>query len=203
LIPGGWAASPLPGFVLERRADFPSERSIRYGRSFDQIERHRTTLTERAAGAAAGFAAGALVGALLGHYVCDPVVDEPAPDLAPPPPTPVSGTEIAEIRGAHFAFDSARLTAEGTSRLGEAVATMNEHPGITVRCEGHTDSIGSEAYNLSLGQRRAEALAAHLVAQGIDPGRIATRSLGESLPAASNDTEEGRARNRRVEIIVD
>jgi OOP family OmpA-OmpF porin len=83
------------------------------------------------------------------------------------------------------------------------VATLNPHPAITVRCEGHTDPVGSEAYNLDLGQRRAEAVAAHLDAQGIDAGRVATRSFGESLPAASNDTEEGRARNRRVEIIVD
>jgi OOP family OmpA-OmpF porin len=157
---------------------------------------------ERAAGAGGGGAAGALIGALLGWNLCHE--PEPMPVAAPPPPPPPpSGTEIAEIRGTHFAFDSAKLTSEGETILDEAVSVMNQNPDITVRVEGHTDSIGSEAYNMKLGQQRADSVRDYLVSQGISSSRITTRSFGESVPVASNDTEAGRAQNRRVEIIVD
>ena len=155
---------------------------------------------ERAAGAGGGGVAGAIIGALIGWNVChDP---EPAPVAAPPPPPP-AGTKISEIRGTHFAFDSARLTSEGEAILDEAVTVLNENPGINVRIEGHTDSVGSEAYNMGLGQRRADSVADYLTSRGISSSRMTTRSFGESVPAASNDTESGRAQNRRVEIIVD
>jgi OOP family OmpA-OmpF porin len=156
---------------------------------------------ERGAGAGGGAVAGILLGALVGHKVCEDPAPEPV--AAPPPPPPPSGTEIVEIRGTHFAFDSAKLTSEGMAILDDAVSVMNQHPSITVRCEGHTDSIGSDAYNMQLGQRRAESACDHLADQGVSPSRLSTKSYGESLPAASNDTESGRAENRRVEIIVD
>jgi len=156
---------------------------------------------ERAAGAGGGGVAGAIIGALIGWNVChDP---EPAPVAAPPPPPPPSGTEIAEIRGTHFAFDSAKLTQEGETILDEAVAVMDQNPSISVHIEGHTDSIGSDAYNMALGQRRADSVRDYLASRGVDGSRMTTRSFGESVPAASNDTESGRAQNRRVEIIVD
>jgi OOP family OmpA-OmpF porin len=157
---------------------------------------------KRAAGAGGGFVAGGLVGALLGHYLCDPPVQAPPAPVAVVPPPP-SGTEIFEIRGTHFAFDSDRITAEGKTILDQAVSVMNQHPSINVTCDGYTDSIGSEQYNMGLGQRRADSVAAYLTDQGISSGRITSRSFGESMPAASNDTEAGRAQNRRVEIVVD
>ena len=101
-----------------------------------------------------------------------------------------------------YLFDSARLTAAGESALDVVVSTMREHADMRVSCEGHTDSVGSDAYNEALGQRRADAVRDYLVAQGIDAGRISTTSYGESKPAADNSTPEGRAENRRVEIIV-
>jgi OOP family OmpA-OmpF porin len=140
-----------------------------------------------------------VIGALLGRSLCEPAA--PAPVAAPPPPPP-TGTEIVEIRGTHFAFDSAKLTSEGRAILDQAVSVMGKHPGLTVRCEGHTDSRGSEAYNTGLGQRRADSVRDYLVSQGVSSSRIDTRSYGEALPAASNDTEAGRAQNRRVEIIA-
>jgi len=156
---------------------------------------------ERAAGAGGGGVAGGLIGALIGWNVChDP---EPAPVAAPPPAAPPSGTEIVEIRGTHFAFDSDRITAEGEAILDEAVSVMNRYPEMNVRVEGHTDSVGSEAYNMGLGQRRADSVRDYLASQGISSSRMTTRSFGESVPAASNDTDAGRAQNRRVEIIVD
>ena len=169
------------------------------GVGVDQIEPTPTN-GERAAGAAAGLVVGGAIGTVLGHYLCDPPI-VPAPVAeAPPPPPP--GTEIVEILGTHFAFDSDQITDEGKSILDEAVAVMNQHPSIAVRAEGHTDSVGSEEYNMGLGQRRADSVEAHLISQGISAGRVSATSFGESVPAASNDTAEGRAQNRRVEIIV-
>jgi OOP family OmpA-OmpF porin len=153
---------------------------------------------------AGGIVGGALIGGLLGHLVCDPIKETPVAEAAPPPPPPPpAGTEIAELRGAHFEFDSARLTAEGEAALDVVVSTMREHADLRVRCEGHTDSVGSDAYNQSLGQRRADAVREYLLAQGIDGGRVTAVSFGEGQPAADNSTDEGRAQNRRVEIVVE
>jgi OmpA-OmpF porin, OOP family len=155
---------------------------------------------KRAAGAGGAGVAGAVIGALIGWNVCHEPV--PAPMATPPPPPP-AGTKIAEIRGTNFAFDSSKLTSEGEAILDEAVAVLNQNPDINVRIEGHTDSVGSDAYNMKLGQRRADTVRNYLVSKGISKDRMTTRSFGESVPVASNDTEAGRAQNRRVEIIVD
>jgi OOP family OmpA-OmpF porin len=158
---------------------------------------------ERGGAIAGGIVGGGLLGALLGHVICDPI-DEPVAQ-APPPPAetpPPAGTEIGELKGAHFAFDSARLTAEGEAALEETIATMKKHD-LKVVVAGHTDSVGSDEYNMRLGQRRADTVQEYLVSQGIAAGNVRTESFGESKPAASNDTAEGRAENRRVEIIVE
>jgi len=152
---------------------------------------------------AGGIVGGAIIGGLLGHLVCDPIKDAPVVQAAPPPPPPPAGTEIAEIRGAHFEFDSAQLSPAGEAALDEVVSLMREHADLQVRCEGHTDSIGSDTYNQALGQRRADATRDYVVSQGIDAARLTAVSFGESKPAADNSTDEGRAQNRRVEIIVE
>ena len=149
---------------------------------------------------AAGAAVGGVVGALLGHYICDPV-EEPVAQAAPEAPPP-SGTQIVELRGTHFEFDRAKITPEGESILDQAVAVMNKHQAISVRIEGNTDSVGSDAYNMKLGQRRADSVEKYLVAHGISASRLSTVSFGETKPVASNDTEEGRAQNRRVDLLV-
>ena len=77
-----------------------------------------------------------------------------------------------------------------------------KYPETVIQVEGHTDSIGSESYNLELSARRAEAVKNLLVQKGVDPVRIRTMAFGESAPISSNDTEYGRAQNRRVEIKV-
>ena len=78
---------------------------------------------------------------------------------------------------------------------------MKDKPDLRVSVEGHTDSVGSVAYNQTLSERRAKTVRDYLVSQGIDASRITTRGFGKSKPIASNDTAEGRAENRRVEII--
>lgn len=153
---------------------------------------------------AGGIVGGAAIGGLLGHLICDPLKPTPIVQAeAPPPPPPPAGTEIAELRGAHFEFDSARLTPAGEAALDVVVATMRAHPDLRVSCQGHTDSIGSDAYNEALGQRRADAARDYLIRQGIESGRVSAVSFGERMPVADNATAEGRAQNRRVEIVVE
>jgi len=159
--------------------------------------------SKRGGAIAGGLVGGALLGGLLGHLVCDPLKDPVVVQAEAPPPPPPAGTEIAELRGAHFAFDSDQLSAEGEAALDGVVTTMQEHEGMHVRCEGHTDSVGSDTYNLQLGQRRADTVRDYLVGRGIAADRVSTQSFGETDPAADNDTEEGRALNRRVEIVVE
>jgi OOP family OmpA-OmpF porin len=79
---------------------------------------------------------------------------------------------------------------------------MKDNPGLKVSVEGHTDSVGSDAYNERLSERRAHAVKDYLVHQGIDASRISTVGYGEAKPVASNKTESGRAQNRRAEIIA-
>lgn len=148
---------------------------------------------------AGGIVGGAAIGALLGHVICDPVKEEPKP--APPPPSPV-GTKISELPGANFDFDKSTLKPEGKTRLDEAVALMAKHPDMKVSVNGYTDSIGSDAHNLRLSQRRAEAVVEYLTSKGVAANRLTAVGHGKANPIADNKTEEGRARNRRVEIVV-
>lgn len=115
---------------------------------------------------------------------------------------PKAGETLLRLHGVNFAFDSAKLSPESEAVLDEAVQELNDAPNVSVRVEGHTDSIGSEAYNLELSQRRAEAVVDYLVARGIEAGRIEPIGMGESHPIESNDTEEGRYHNRRVDFVV-
>jgi outer membrane protein OmpA-like peptidoglycan-associated protein len=78
--------------------------------------------------------------------------------------------------------------------------TLNAYPSTFIDVSGHTDSIGTDAVNQRLSEQRANAVADYLTYQGINRARIATRGYGKQFPIASNDTEEGRAKNRRVEI---
>jgi outer membrane protein OmpA-like peptidoglycan-associated protein len=153
--------------------------------------------------AAAGAAVGALAGLLVSKYTCE--VEPPAsppPVPAPPPPPPTAGTKILTLEATQFAFDRYDLTAEGETKVNDAVKIMRESPSIRVAVDGYTDSIGSDAYNLRLSERRAGTVRDYLVAHGIDAGRITARGFGKNRPVASNATEEGRAQNRRVDIVV-
>jgi OOP family OmpA-OmpF porin len=164
------------------------------------------TDSETAGAAAAGGVGGAIIGALLGHLICDPVETPPPPPPPPPvakPAPPAPGTKITEIKGPQFDFNKSQIKPEGKRRLDDVVRLMRDNPNLRIEAVGHTDSVGSDAYNMKLGERRARAVADYLVAEGVSPSRIDVRSLGESRPVASNATAEGRAENRRVEIIAE
>jgi OOP family OmpA-OmpF porin len=101
-----------------------------------------------------------------------------------------------------FDFDKSVLKPEGKSKLDDLagkVKTINLEVVIAI---GHTDSIGSDAYNQKLSVRRAESVKAYLVSKGVEPNRIYTEGKGEKQPVASNKTKDGRQKNRRVEIEV-
>ncbi len=101
-----------------------------------------------------------------------------------------------------FETDHAVIKPGARRNLDKLVAALTEHPQTTVAIEGHTDSTGTHGYNLDLSQRRADAVAAYLVANGIDRARLSTSGLGQDYPVASNNEASGRQQNRRVEIII-
>lgn len=105
-------------------------------------------------------------------------------------------------QGIYFDTGKATLKPQSTPTLLELVATMEEHPDLHLRIEGHTDNTGSDAVNEPLSQDRAEAVMAYLTARGIAAERLEAAGYGAERPVASNDSSEGRAQNRRVEVHV-
>jgi len=153
----------------------------------------------RGAAIGIGIVSGAALGAVLGHLFFDKEAPPPVPVAAPPPP-PAPPKPMLVLKGTNFAFDSAALTEEGIAQLADVARSLKANPDVHISIEGHTDSVGPDTYNLRLSQRRAEAVETYLVGKGIDEDRIETRGFGESKPITDNDTAEGRAENRRVEI---
>ena len=101
--------------------------------------------------------------------------------------------------GVYFGFDSAVITPEYEAKIAEVSELLKQNPSYLVLLEGNSDDIGSSQYNLKLSKRRADAVAQVLVKHGIDASRISTTGLGKDNPIASNQTEDGRAKNRRVD----
>jgi OOP family OmpA-OmpF porin len=109
---------------------------------------------------------------------------------------------VIELQGVHFDTDKSTLKPESIVILDAAVKTLGDHGSIRVEVAGHTDSTASDAYNQALSQRRAKVVYDYLSAHGIADDRMTWKGYGESQPIATNDTAEGRARNRRTELIV-
>lgn len=107
---------------------------------------------------------------------------------------------VIRLRGVEFEFNKADLAGASSVVLDAAVEGLLLCPNVPVRVEGHTDSIGTDEYNMNLGQRRADTVRDYLVRAGVSAGRVTARSYGESRPIATNATDEGRALNRRVEL---
>ncbi len=130
----------------------------------------------------------------------------PAPPPAPPAPAPARPRELFTLKAVLFEFDKSNLTRGAKDTLGVAVQYLKDHNDVRVEIQGHTDSKGSDEYNMALGLRRAESVKAYLGTQGISGDRITTRSFGKTQPVADNeinghDNPAGRALNRRVVII--
>jgi peptidoglycan-associated lipoprotein len=110
-------------------------------------------------------------------------------------PAPITFDDV------HFDFDMSTLRPEAIAILDRAVMTLQANPMLTITIEGHCDSVGTSEYNLSLGERRANAVRDYLLNRGIAAARMRTVSYGEERPIASNDTAEGRAMNRRAHLV--
>ncbi|MFM7026619.1 MAG: outer membrane protein OmpA [Limnohabitans sp.] len=129
----------------------------------------------------------------------------PAPAAAPAPkaaPAPAAATKVTYAADAFFDFDKAVLKKEGKAKLDDLVGKVKGINLEVIIAVGHTDSVGTDAYNQKLSVRRAEAVKAYLVSKGIEKNRVYTEGKGEKQPVADNKTKEGRAKNRRVEIEV-
>jgi OOP family OmpA-OmpF porin len=106
------------------------------------------------------------------------------------------------VRAADFEFNSTQLTAPAQHTLDEVAAALLTQPELNVEVQGHTDSIGTDAYNLGLSQRRAESVKAYLINRGLSAAVLTAKGYGKAKPVAANDTAEGRAQNRRVAFEV-
>ena len=132
-----------------------------------------------------------------------PAAAPPAAAPAPAPaPAPVAAQKVTYAADAFFDFDKSVLKPEGRAKLDDLVGKIKGINLEVIIAVGHTDSVGSAAYNQKLSVRRAESVKAYLVSKGIERNRIYTEGKGKTQPIASNKTAEGRAKNRRVEIEV-
>ena len=100
-----------------------------------------------------------------------------------------------------FDFDKADLSTEAKSNLTNLVTVLNEYPDTDIEVQGHTDSIGSDSYNMQLSKKRADAVSNYLLTKGIKSSRISIKAYGETAPKYQNATETGRTNNRRVEFV--
>lgn len=148
------------------------------------------------------------------HLDCDGAIKAPervtitltqlpaaVPQASAPAPRAVA-IKATFAADALFDFDRAELRPEAQGKLQELAVRLQRYNVEVVIVVGHTDSVGTDAYNMKLGDRRAQAVKNFLVAQGLERSRIYTESKGEKQPVADNKTSQGRAKNRRVEIEV-
>ena len=159
------------------------------------------------AGAVAGAGIGAVIGGVAGHYLCDPIVQPPPPPppppppvLPPPPPPPVVKEKLV-LRGVHFDFNKSNIRPGDAAVLDEAASTLKANPDVDIDVNGYCDVIGGVEYNLRLSDRRADSVVDYLARAGINESRLHPHGYGKTNFVATNDNAEGRAQNRRVELV--
>ncbi len=155
-----------------------------------------------ATGAIAGAAIGGTAGAVIGHYM-DRQAEEMAANLDSASVERVGeGIKLTFGSGILFRSGSADLTPEASTNLVQLADILKKYPDTNLIIEGHTDSDGSESFNQTLSERRANTVRTALVNNGVAAERLTAVGYGESQPVMSNDTPAGKAANRRVEIAV-
>jgi OOP family OmpA-OmpF porin len=115
---------------------------------------------------------------------------------------PIEVGLTVRLKNIYFDFDKTTLQSESFAELNKVVDFLKQNPKVEIEIAGHTDSKGSDDYNLNLSQGRSQSVVNYLIGQGIDAGRLSAHGYGETKPIDTNDTEEGRASNRRVEFTV-
>ena len=155
-----------------------------------------------AKGAILGAVVGGAAGMIIGHQM-----DKQAAELKQNIPGAVvervgEGIQVTFASGLLFDFDSDVVRSEARTNLRNLAASLDKYPGSDLLIAGHTDDVGSDAYNLGLSERRADAAVSYLAGQGVSRSRMRARGLGETEPVAPNDSESGRSRNRRVEVAI-
>jgi len=202
-VVGGFAGAAI-------ESQWFSNKSIRGGKAevvntnTGQVLSTSYTHPDYPASIAIGAGGGAILCGLLGHYFWDPEA-EPTPPPPPPPPTPEPPPVVSQkivLRGVNFDFNKSDIRPDSRAVLDEAATVLKEEPDVRISVEGYTDSIGSEEYNERLSVRRADAVFRYLVNHGVAPDRMNVVGYGKTHPVASNETESGRAQNRRVELHV-
>ena len=176
-------------------------------------------------GAGIGVAAGALVGGLIGGNIggaligaaiggaAGGIIGNQMDKQADKIEEAVPGAEVKRVgegiqiifddkSGVNFAFDSADLTADAKKNLNAVAEIFLEFPDTELMIEGHTDSVGDDNYNMKLSKRRADSVVSYLKAKGVAGNRFKVEAFGETRPRFENETKEGQAKNRRVEIGV-
>lgn len=118
------------------------------------------------------------------------------------PLKPITANATVVLKNIFFDVNSFAVKPESTVELDQLVLLLKENPSLRIQISGHTDNVGKPASNLALSKERAKAVIQYLVTKGIDPKRLSSQGFGETQPVADNDTEEGRAKNRRTEMKV-
>lgn len=185
------------------------------------------SLTKTQKGAGIGAAAGGVVGAIIGKKAGNTAVgaiiggavggtagafigkrmDKQAAEIQNAIPNAEviregEGIIVKFDSGILFDFDSANLKANAKDNVKTLASSLNQYPGTDIKIIGHTDNKGTETYNMGLSERRAAAVKAYAVTQGVPSSRLITVGKGFSEPIADNTTDAGRASNRRVEIVI-
>ena len=149
-----------------------------------------------------GAAVGGTAGAIIGHDM-DKQAEQIKNDIPGAKVERVEeGIKVEFNEKILFAFSKSDLGESAKTNLNKLVAILNQYPNTNIEIQGHTDSRGTDEYNMGLSQRRANTVRDYLASQGIVGTRMTTRGFGESAPAYSNDTPDGMAQNRRVEFLI-
>jgi outer membrane protein OmpA-like peptidoglycan-associated protein len=155
-----------------------------------------------AKGAIIGAAVGGTAGAVIGHQM-----DQQAKEIKQSIPGAVvervgEGLQVTFESGLLFPYDSDVLTPAAQQNLATFASSLDKYPNTNIVIVGHTDSNGSDSYNMNLSERRANAAVNYLVSRGVDRTRLRAAGRGETEPVASNDSDAGRQQNRRVEMAI-
>lgn len=149
-------------------------------------------------GAVVGGAAGALIGAQMDKHAEELAYELPGATVQ----RIGEGIVVTFPEGLLFTFDSYEVSPAAGDNLRKLAASLKKYEDTRTLIVGHTDSRGSDAYNMDLSERRAAAAASYIVGEGVERARVNTAGRGETEPIAGNDSDEGRRLNRRVEIAI-